>query len=121
MTDALDLLARMRRAGFTLRRSGGLLLVSPAAQLTAGQRETVRRHKAALLDALSAEADDLTEAALRQGWDPWRWPAGQPCLLVEIFGRVEPWRPEEWERLKAASLALCRPPQKRRKKKAKRR
>lgn len=96
------LLASLRASGFTLRPEGGLLLVSPASRLTGDQRAALIAHKPALLALLAEEetGPTLTEMALAQGhFDPWKWTAGVPCLLVEIGGVVLPWKPEEWERV----------------------
>lgn len=53
MTEAATLKASLESSGFRLRRQDGKLLITPASRLSAEQVETVRTHKAALLELLS--------------------------------------------------------------------
>ncbi len=51
--DASNFIERIRAAGFKVKADGDKLIVHPAEKLTAPQKEFIRKHKPAILDALA--------------------------------------------------------------------
>jgi hypothetical protein len=92
MIEALRLLESLEREGFSLRASGGRLLVGPAARLTEARRADVARHRDAILALLRQDQplDDETAAMAVLAWDdPALMGAGAYALAWERLRATE--------------------------------
>src|SRR5262245_53797454 len=64
------LVAQLRARGFRLRLEGETLFVAPGSRLTADEREYLRRHKTAVLAALTEEVTDPAVALALKIFNP---------------------------------------------------
>lgn len=83
--DANNFIDRIRAAGFKIKADGPDLAIFPAQKLNAAQREFIRQHKPAILDALhrasvkGASLADHAHAEFVRGrvLSGWAWHEGQ--------------------------------------------
>lgn len=92
-TTAATLIADLERRGITLARHGDRLRIVPAAELAEGEIETLRRHKAEILETLDPWDDARERERLRSvfdGFDTDWWPGA--------FEWAKAYRPDLYDR-----------------------